>query len=269
MALTTKILIGILNKHMHKVKLLVLICLLALTNLAIAEGKIVKWVDKNGVTQYGDKLPASEAGRNNAEMNTQGRVLKKNVAADKSNEAIDLQKIEQDRKDKILLASYTNAEEIDLARERNLQMDKAAMQALTQQKLNVVARNTRNNKSADGFKARKKPVPAYLLDELKLAKVEIMNIDKQLAQRKLSMEATGERYTAESARFIALKQPAALANTPNTNTPVAGSNVAGSNDTGSNKSGTNTATLGAKPINAANMTSVENKAGLAKTKPAK
>ncbi len=200
---------------MQKISFILLVGLLAMSNLASAEGKkIVKWVDSKGVTQYGDKMPASEAGRNNAEMNTQGMVVKKNVAADKSNELQDQQKLAQERKDKILLASYTKVEEIDLAKERNLELDKAALQALGQQKINITNRTARNNKLADGFKAREKPMPAYLIDELKLFKTEIANIDKQLAQRKLSMAATSARYTEEKARFIALKQPYLQASPP-------------------------------------------------------
>jgi Domain of unknown function (DUF4124) len=196
----------------------ILVGALAMPSVAAAEGKkIVKWVDSKGVTQYGDKLPASEAGRNNSEMNTQGMTVKKNVAADQSNGVLDQQKLEQERKDKILLASYTKAEEIDLARERNLQMDKANIQALTQQKVNITARTARNNKTAEGFKNRKKPVPAYLSDELKLSKLEAANIDKQLAQRKLAMTATNARYAEEKARFLLLKQPS-LPVTPTSNT---------------------------------------------------
>jgi hypothetical protein len=193
---------------MQKISMIIIFSLLAMSNIAAAEGKkIVKWVDSKGVTQYGDKLPASDAGRNNSEMNTQGMVVKKNVTTNKSNDLQDQQKLEQERKDKILLASYTKAEEIDLAKERNLELDKAALQALTQQKINITNRTARNNKLADGFKARKKPLPAYLIDELKLSKAEIANIDKQMAQRKLSMAATNARYTEEKTRFIALKQP--------------------------------------------------------------
>ena len=200
---------------MKSLILIFLVGMLAISNIAVAEGKkIVKWVDSKGVTQYGDKLPASEAGRNSTEMNTQGITVKKNVAADKSNELQDQQKLAQERKDKILLASYTKAEEIDLAKERNLELDKAALQALGQQKINVSNRTARNNKLADGFKARKKPMPAYLIDELKLFKTELTNIDKQLAQRKLSMAATSARYTEEKARFIALKQPYLQASPP-------------------------------------------------------
>ena len=206
---------------MRKVSMIIIFSLLTMSNIANAEGKkIVKWVDSKGVTQYGDKMPASEAGRNSAEMNTQGIIVKKNIAADKSNDLQDQQKLAQERKDKILLASYTKAEEIDLAKERNLELDKASLQALGQQKINVANRAARNNKLAENLKARNKPLPAYLSDELKLSKTEITNIDKQLAQRKLSMAATSARYTEEKARFIALKQSTPQVNTGETTRPA-------------------------------------------------
>lgn len=225
--------------------MMMIFSLLAMSGVAVADGKkIVKWVDSKGVTQYGDKLPASEAGRNNAEMNTQGMVVKKNIVTDKSNDLQDQQKLEQERKDKILLASYTNAEEIDLAKERNLQLDKAAMQALTQHKISVTNRTARNNKTAEGFKARKKPIPAYIIDELKLSKTEMTNIDKQMVQRKLSIAATNARYTEEKARFIALKQ-SSLQPTLQANTDAAATN----NATGTNavKANNMAATLTTQP----------------------
>ena len=182
--------------------------LLVLSGAAYADGtKIVKWVDSSGITHYGDKLPAQEAGRNSSEMNNQGIVVKQIVIGDKKNEVIDQLKLEQERKNKILLASYTKPEEIDLARDRSLQLDQAALQALTQQKINVTTRTTRNNKAIEGFQARKKPLPPYLIEELKLAKTESAHIDKQLAQRKLSMQATRKHYAEEKTRFIALKYP--------------------------------------------------------------
>jgi hypothetical protein len=215
---------------MRKISLMIIFSLMAMPCIAAPEGKIegkkiVKWVDSKGVTQYGDKLPASEAGRNNAEMNTQGMVVKKNVTTNKSNEVQDQQKLEMARKNKILLASYTKAEEIDLAKERNLQLDRAAFQALSQQKINVTNRTANNNQLVDGFKARKKPVPVHLINELKLSKTEIANIDKQLVQRKSNMEATNARYTEEKTRFIALKQ----LTTPQANIDEAASATADNN----------------------------------------
>ena len=82
---------------------------------AAAEAKIVKWVDSKGVTHYGDRPPSFEESRSNVEMNKQGMVTKKNVVVSPKNTEQDLQQQQQARKDKILLESYTNADEIDLA----------------------------------------------------------------------------------------------------------------------------------------------------------
>lgn len=208
---------------MQKIIYFLFASLLVVSSAANADGKkIVKWVDSKGVTHYGDKLPAQDAGRNSSEMNNQGMVVKQNVVTEKKNDALDQEKLERARKDKILLASYTNAEEIDLARDRNLQMDLAALQSLTQQKLNITNRAARNNKTAESLRARKKPIPPYLVDELKLSKMETSKIDRQLAERKLSMEGTKARYAEERARFTALKQPTlgdSPAATPQETTP--------------------------------------------------
>lgn len=207
---------------MHRIILILVVSIFACLNIAHAANKnevappstgggkkIVKWVDSSGTTHYGDKLPAQEAGRNNTEMNNQGIVVKHNVIGGKKKDVADEQKLEQERQDKILLASYTKPEEIDLARDRNLQMDQAALQALSSQKESVAGRTARNNKVAGNLRARKKPLPAYLSEELKTSKLEAANIDKQLAQRKLNMEATKKHYAEEKIRFISLKQPAA------------------------------------------------------------
>ena len=174
-------------------------------------GTIVKWVDSKGITHYGDKLPAQEAGRNSSEINGHGIVVKRNVQADGKVDQQDQEKLAAQRKDNILLASYTKAEEIDLARDRNLQLDQAAAQALTTQKEGVIGRTASNQKLSEGFRQRKKPVPAYLTDELKLSQTEASKLDKQIAERKVSMEATRKRFADEKARFIELKQASATA----------------------------------------------------------
>ena len=171
--------------------------------------RIVKWVDSQGVTHYGDKLPVQETGRNNTEMSNQGIVLKHNVKTDTKTEELDQEKLAQQRRDNILLASYTKAEEIDLARDRSLQTDLATLQALTVQKENVASRLARNQKAAEGFTKRNKPLPPYLSEELKLAGSESSRVEKQIAGRKLSMEDTSKHYAAEKTRFMELKETSA------------------------------------------------------------
>ncbi len=202
-----------------------------LLNLLVASGtisadtKILKWVDKQGVTHYGDRPPSFEESKSNVEMNKRGQVVKKNDYTVKKINNQDLQQGNQDRKDKILLASYTSASEIDLARDRSLEMNKAALTSLASQKENLAARIARNNATADGFKKRNKPLPANLDKEFKDAIASANILDKQMAARKLEMEQTNQNYTQDKARYLILKQPvapveAALVAAPAAEAPV-------------------------------------------------
>ena len=189
--------------------------------LAYADGKIVKWVDSKGVTHYGDRPPSFEESKSNVEMNKQGMVTKKNSAASPKDTALDEQKLAQDRKDKILLASYTSANEIDLARDRSLDMNKAALTSLAAQKDSLNGRIARNKQTADSFKARKKPLPAHLVKELKDAIAQSNRADKQIAERKIAMEQTRKTYAEDKTRFMALKQPTSVEPASSSPSPVA------------------------------------------------
>lgn len=181
---------------------------LALLNPAHA-GKIVKWVDSNGVTQYGDKLPPEYAGRKNSEISDRGVTVKQNnIPTAPVSEAENQQKAEQARKDKILLASYSNPNEIDLARDRSLEMHKAAITSLTAQKEGLNARIARNKETVENFKKRNKPLPINLETEFKDTVAQSGRIDKQMADRKLAMEITRKNFAADKERYIALKQAA-------------------------------------------------------------
>lgn len=188
---------------------LLLFGLLFVAGVASADTKILKWVDKQGVTHYGDRPPSFEESKSNVEMNNRGLIMKKNAPVEHKNEAQDLQQQQQDRKDKILLASYTNANEIDLARDRSLEMNKAAMTSLTSQKENIAGRIARNTTTAEGFKQRNKPLPANLDKEFKDTLAQSSRVDKQIADRKLEMEQTRKNYADDKARFLMLKQPTA------------------------------------------------------------
>ena len=201
------------NLAIKKLVSLLVFGLLFVTGVASADTKILKWVDKQGTTHYGDRPPSFEESKSNVEMNSRGLVVKKNAPIEHKNEAQDLQQQQQDRKDKILLASYTNANEIDLARDRSLEMNKAAMTSLVSQKENIAARIARNNNTADGFKQRNKPLPANLDKEFKDALAQSGRIDKQIADRKLEMEQTHNNYTEDKARYLILKQPVAANST--------------------------------------------------------
>ncbi len=186
--------------------LLSILILLTMTQHAHAEGSgIVKWKDDKGVTHYGDKIPAQYSNTENSIMNKQGITVKRNKPVSVQDEAVSNAKIKQDKKDKALLSAFTDESEIDLARDRNLQLDQVTVEGLQLQRANSQKRLTDNQKYVNTFTVKKKPVPVDVAADFKKSQEEVAKIDIQIADRKTAMDATRKRFEEDKKRYIALK----------------------------------------------------------------
>lgn len=165
--------------------------------------KIIKWQDEQGNTHYGDTLPP-QFSKKNTVINSQGVVIKRNVPGEMVQEQTP-QMLEQQRRDRALLASFTTAQEIDLARDRHLQMDEITIQGLQQRRVTAVNQLQANTKFADGYKARKKPIPADLVQDIKSNQDEVAHIDVQIKNQQDAISATRQRFDADKQRFLELK----------------------------------------------------------------
>lgn len=175
-------------------------------------GKIVKWVDEKGVTHYGDVVPPQYSGRDSTVINRQGMVIKRNQVITQQASPADTQEAaEQQRRDRALKAAYTSEEEIELAKERNLQMDEASMLGLQQSLSSAKGRQASHKKSVEDLTKRKKPIPADLKKDLKDSDTEIAKIEGQIAERRKALEATKQRFDNDKLRFRELtrKDPVA------------------------------------------------------------
>jgi hypothetical protein len=166
---------------------------------------IVKWVDDKGVTHYGDSLPPQYSGRDNSVMNSQGVTIRHNEAVNRDQKLQSQATLDQQRRDRALLATFSNKEEIDLARDRNIQMDKTALQGLQQRMESAKQRLAANQKAARVYEQRRQPLPADLARDLKDNQADIAKIEDQIAQRKKNMAATQNRFDEDKRRFIELK----------------------------------------------------------------
>lgn len=176
---------------------------------------IVKWVDEKGVTHYGDSLPPQYSGRDNSVINSQGILIKRNQSVKAGEKSQDEASLDEQRRDRALLATFTTEQEIDLARDRNMQMDNTALQSLQQRLQNAKSHLAANQKIADGFVKRKQAVPADLTNDLKNNEAEIAKIEEQISQRRKSMQATQKRFDDDKRRFGELKAKAAAAREAN------------------------------------------------------
>ena len=186
--------------------MVITISLLMLSSLASAESKkIVKWVDSDGVTHYGDKMPAQEADKKSSILTKEGVTIKKIDPSLKSSAELDATTAEQNRRDNALLGSYNSIEEIDIASKRNTQIDEFALQALQQKvtslktalKQNAIDLAKDNKKSTEKTKS--------LLAEKQRLTSEIASNENKAALKTKEIAAIRSRFEQDKIRYAELK----------------------------------------------------------------
>jgi hypothetical protein len=187
-----------------------LLLTLSVTHYAHAENtaRIVKWKDEKGVTHYGDKIPPQYVNRENSLINKQGITVKQNKPEAAQDKAAELAKLEQDKKDRALLGTFTNAGEIDLTRDRNLEPDLLALKNLQQDRAVAQKKLDQSNASAESFTRAKKPVPTNLGDVVKTNKAELAKIDQRINDRQQAIDAIRKRFDEDKKRYLFLRNQA-------------------------------------------------------------
>lgn len=172
--------------------------------------RIVKWVDEKGVTHYGDRLPAQDVSKSNSVLNKQGVLVEKhdplseskNVTARKE---LDQALLEQQRKDNALLSTYTSEVEIDIARDRNLQLDEIALQGLMQSEKNALKAKAETLAYIEKLKKNKKPIPTDVMQEQKDNEKKILDVKDKITKMHKLMEDKRAKYAIDKQRYAEIK----------------------------------------------------------------
>jgi hypothetical protein len=176
-----------------------------------AAAKMYKWVDDKGTTHYGEIIPPEYANKDRVEMD-KGRVTKKvevltpdeRVAKkeaetkkrDEDKAALDLK-----RRDVTLTNTYSNSEEIDLARKRNLQQVEARITSNQSQLKMANAGLTGLQQEADKRAKSKKPVSESLQEDLHQSQSQVARLQKNLDVSLAEKAAVEAKFDADKARY--------------------------------------------------------------------
>jgi hypothetical protein len=197
-----------------------------------AGGKIVCWKDAAGkVIGCGDKVPNEYLDRGTKVFDKQGNVRKSGESAEEAAARQAREKeqaaareqekriaLERKRHDEALLNTFTNEQEIDLKRDRELQ---ALNNFIAQQKAALKGANARHDearKRADEYEKAKKPLPPAVKDDLARAEREKNRIEADITAREKAKVDTAATYAQYRKRYLELKGGAAAAVTPATTT---------------------------------------------------
>jgi hypothetical protein len=184
-----------------------------------AEISAYKWVDENGVTHYGDSVPAEYSQREQTALNSQGVVMAKRLAEMSPKEAAAYaakQKEEARRKqhDMFLVSTYPSVKEIENVRDARL--DQIGAQ-VTAAEAYISSLTTR----VDGLKQRSlsyapyntapgaRRMPDDLAEEMVRAMSELRTQNSALTVKRNELKNVQDAFEADITRFKELRTSAA------------------------------------------------------------
>lgn len=177
--------------------------------------KLYKWVDDNGITHYGETIPPEFANKDRVELNKAGRVIKSEEVntperrlAREQEEAKKREEaraaLEQQRYDKTLINTYSNVQEIDLARRRSLQQVDARINVLNSYLKtandNLLALQT----EADNNTKANKKIPDSLHEDLHEAEARLDKLQRDMEKPRAEKAALEKRFEADKIRYMEL-----------------------------------------------------------------
>jgi chromosome segregation ATPase len=222
---------------MFSVRAISLVALLFVIGSAQAQsGKIVCWKDKSGKTSCGDKVPPEFQDNSVKELNRQGITVKESTppmtpeqkkaqqAEAERKKAENQIAAEQHRKDKALLETFTTVKEIDLKRNRDIQLIESNIEAQQANLKNATDRQADARIRMEQYKKENKPVPASLQEDYDRSESNKTKIQAQITQKRKDIVDLNLQYDEMKKRFAELTgtAPAAAPTPVSAPAPAAG-----------------------------------------------
>ncbi len=188
----------------------------------VSSAPLYKWIDEDGQIRYSDRLPANQVRKKHHQLNRQGVVVStteearseeelaaeaeaKRKQEEADAEAARLRAI-QDKKDQVLLLTFSSEEELRLARDDRIDVLDSVIKlinksiASSQQKLDQLETSAEQNFTSQG-----KEVPGGLAQKIEEFTRKIENRYAQLMLKMEEKDKINQQYQLDLARFRELK----------------------------------------------------------------
>ena len=201
-------------------KFILIIALFALSSTAAAreEKRVFKWEDEDGNVYYGDSIPAEFSERPKEVLNDQG-VAVDAIEGKKTEEQLEeearLEKIRvaqelQQRADQALLNTYLSVEEIEMHRDRRVELFQAQAKVTELYLRNLSGRLESIRTEASRYQPYSQDsnapmIPDELAADLRETKDTIARHESNLKKYERNEREIIERFDRDIARFMILK----------------------------------------------------------------
>ncbi len=177
-----------------------------------ASAKMYKWVDDQGITHYGETIPPQYANKDRSELSKSGRVIKKDEVltpeelrakeqADAKKRTDDAAALDQKRHDKALLNTFSNVQEIELSKQRNLQQVTGRINGINTQ-IKIAQENLQGyQREADALIKAGKKISPNLQEDLDESHARLDKLQKDLEKSTSEKAGVEARYEADKVRY--------------------------------------------------------------------
>lgn len=184
-----------------------------------AEAQAYRCVGKDGKKYYGQSVPPACLGQPVEQLNAQGMVVKrfdaaasaaereKKVAEEEERKKREAVSKEEGRRNRALLATYTNEKDIDQARARALKENEAAVADIEKRIAALQKRQEELKKELDFYQGKNKP-PVKLEQDVKNTDFDIKTQQELMATKKKEVAQINARYDDDKKRYAELTKGA-------------------------------------------------------------
>lgn len=184
-----------------------------------ADAQSYRCTGKDGKKYYGSAVPPQCLGQPVEQLNAQGLVVKrfdaaasaaereKKLAEEEERKKREAVSKEEGRRNRALLATYTNEKDIEDARARALQENEAAVKDIEKRIGGLKKRQETLKKELEFYTGKNKP-PAKLEQDIKSAEFDVKTQEDLMATKKREVEQINTRYDDDKKRYKELTKGA-------------------------------------------------------------
>lgn len=188
-----------------------IVVLSAWTTLLIpnVEARLYRWTDAQGNVHYSDKLPDSQA-QGLTELDQRGMVRKtpeKRASAGDLARQQEEQKalLEQKRRDRALLDSFSSPAEIDALRDRQINAVQARQQTILVRAQELQGKQAKLKQQADALRQKKKKIPEALTQDMLAADKDADRLNLESKKMADEIDAIKSRAEHDKNRLLELR----------------------------------------------------------------
>jgi len=204
-------------KQLHFILPAISLASLLLAASAANAERTFKWVDAQGNTHYGDRVPLQATIQQRREINEQGRTLKaydepgsqKTLAEQKRQAALQYERQQQteeeSRQDRELLATYASETDILIARDNELGAIEELIRMTNIRIGSLQKRLGDMAAEAASYEERGKPVPDFVQHQTAHIQEQIEQNEAILSEKQAELDSINKRYAADIAHYQRLQ----------------------------------------------------------------